>query len=151
MTMTNDKAVPETMSKDHHAADDDDAASTGSYAQFLKTLQSPTPAPAAAAEEETRAPPAADAATASSSGGGKKAAAPAPEEERSGCERVGDRVDETIAGVFGRVGRFCASRPRITIAATLTIAVACAMGMAKLDTENRPEKVRPSALCRKAS
>lgn len=84
----------------------------------------------------------------------KGAAAPAPSaddspaapassaSERTGCERVGDRVEETIHGTFHRIGKFCSYRPKLTIGVALGIAIACAGGMAKLNTESRPEKVR---------
>lgn len=69
------------------------------------------------------------------------AAAATPEKKRSGCEAVGDKVDENISGFFYKLGYFCSFRPKLTIAITMFIAIICAMGMAKLNTENRPEKV----------
>lgn len=56
-------------------------------------------------------------------------------------ESVGNKVDESIVSIFLKLGRFCSYRPKTTIALALTIAVACAGGIAKLTTENRPDKV----------
>jgi len=62
--------------------------------------------------------------------------------KRSGCEAVGDKVDQSISGFFYSIGNFCSFRPKTTIAVSMLIAIACAGGMVKLNTENRPEKVR---------
>jgi len=61
--------------------------------------------------------------------------------KRSKCEAVGDKVDESISGFFHSVGHFCCYRPKTTIAISLLIAILCAAGMVKLNTENRPEKL----------
>ena len=65
---------------------------------------------------------------------------PAPQ-KRSGCEAVGDKVDESISSFFYKIGNFCSFRPKTTIAIALVVAIACASGMVKLNTESRPEKV----------
>lgn len=64
-----------------------------------------------------------------------------PIKKRSNCEAIGDKVDESISGFFYRIGHFCSYRPKTTIALSLAFAILCAGGMAKLNTENRPEKV----------
>lgn len=86
-------------------------------------------------EEQVTGPPAPVAAAAAA------AADDEPPAKRSGCEAVGDKVDESISGFFYRLGHFCSFRPKTTIAISLGVAILCAMGMAKLTTENRPEKV----------
>ena len=64
-----------------------------------------------------------------------------PLRKRSSCESIGDKVDESISGWFYGIGNFACNRSKTTIVLSLVIAIACAMGMAKLNTENRPEKV----------
>jgi len=64
-----------------------------------------------------------------------------PPEKRGGCEAVGDKVDESIHSFFYKIGHFCSFRPKTTIAISMGVAILCAMGMAKLTTENRPEKL----------
>ena len=68
-------------------------------------------------------------------------AASEPASTPSCAESVGNKVDGFIVSIFSKLGRFCSYRPKTTIAIALTIAVACAGGMAKLNTENRPDKV----------
>mmetsp|Transcript_6719 Transcript_6719/g.14657 ORF Transcript_6719/g.14657 Transcript_6719/m.14657 type:complete len:1019 (-) Transcript_6719:132-3188(-) len=65
----------------------------------------------------------------------------APEMERSGCEAVGDKVEGSISNFFLKLGHFCSFRPKTTIGIALVISIICAGGMAKLNTENRPEKL----------
>mmetsp|Transcript_21430 Transcript_21430/g.45804 ORF Transcript_21430/g.45804 Transcript_21430/m.45804 type:complete len:210 (-) Transcript_21430:1218-1847(-) len=64
-----------------------------------------------------------------------------PPEEKSRCEAIGDKVDESISNVFYKIGYFCSFRPKTTIAIGLVVSIICAGGMAKLNTENRPEKL----------
>ena len=64
-----------------------------------------------------------------------------PLRKRSSCESIGDKVDESISGWFYGIGNFACNRSKTTIALSLVIAIACALGIAKLNTENRPEKV----------
>jgi len=64
-----------------------------------------------------------------------------PEKKGTGCEAVGNKVDKSISGFFYSLGIFCCSRPKTTIAISVGIAVLCAVGMLKLTTENRPEKL----------
>lgn len=56
-------------------------------------------------------------------------------------ERLGDTVDTTVSGFFYKVGRFCCSRPKLTIALALGISIACAGGMSQLTPENRSDKL----------
>ena len=127
------------------AADASDAESEGygSFVAFLNksgskdAMADEAPADKTASKDAEPSPgdAAAGATTTSTSN-----AMPAPEpQKRSSCEKVGDKVDSTITGFFFRLGNFCSFRPKTTIAIALVIAILCAMGMARLNTENRPE------------
>ena len=56
-------------------------------------------------------------------------------------ERFGDSVDATISGFFAKVGKFVGHRPRMTIALTILVTVACGAGFATWTTENRGEEL----------
>ena len=67
--------------------------------------------------------------------------ASSPPKRQSAMERLGDTVDTTVSGFFYKVGRFCCSRPKLTIALALGISIACAGGMSQLTPENRSDKL----------
>lgn len=100
---------------------------THSHSAFLEYLKAPSPTGASGTEGFR------------DDGGGEAASEP---RKRSGCEAVGDRVDEGIYGAFYKVGTFCSRRPKSVIAVSALVAILCAMGFAKVNNENRPEKVR---------
>jgi predicted RND superfamily exporter protein len=54
---------------------------------------------------------------------------------------AGNAIDRSISNFFHRIGYFCCSRPKLTIALTLAVSILCAGGMAKLTPENRPDKL----------
>eukprot|EP00984_Skeletonema_dohrnii_P005204 scaffold1824_cov104-Skeletonema_dohrnii-CCMP3373.AAC.4 len=64
-----------------------------------------------------------------------------PPTKATRCESIGNRVDSTISNFFYAIGTFVSSRPKLTIIVALTISILCAGGMAKLNTENRPEEL----------
>ncbi len=61
--------------------------------------------------------------------------------KKSCCESIGDRVDSSISGFFFRLGNLVSRRPKTTVIVALLISILCAGGMAKLNTENRPEEL----------
>jgi predicted RND superfamily exporter protein len=61
--------------------------------------------------------------------------------KKSCSESAADKVDSSISGLFYRLGLFCNGRPKTTIGIALAVSILCAMGMAKLNTENRPDKL----------
>lgn len=143
MAATAEKTHPDA------AADASDAESEGygSFVAFLnksgsKDAMADSEAPADAASKDAEPSPgdAAAGATPTAASNASAMAAPGPQ-KRSSCEKVGDKVDSTITGFFFRLGNFCSFRPKTTIAIALLIAILCAMGMARLNTENRPEKL----------
>ena len=62
-------------------------------------------------------------------------------EQPTGCETIGNRIDEFIRRVFYRIGFFVASRPKLTIGLCLLLGLVCGAGFATLETENRPEEL----------
>lgn len=68
-------------------------------------------------------------------------AAPPAAEEPSGCEKVGNLIDDFIRNFFYSVGKFVASRPWTTIFGTMFIAICCGAGFANFTTENRPDEL----------
>ncbi len=120
-------------------------ATTNSHAAFLDYLNTPTSTPphkksASNMCRSDEQPSATKSFAANNSSSAANNDIP-PIKKRSTCESIGDKVDESISGFFYGVGNFCSRRPKTTIAISLGVAIACAMGMAKLNTENRPEKV----------
>ena len=65
-----------------------------------------------------------------------------PSPAKQSClESAGNAVDTSISSFFYRIGHFCCNRPKLTIGLALGISIVCAGGMAKLNSENRGEKL----------
>lgn len=54
---------------------------------------------------------------------------------------IGNKIESGISGAFHRLGSNIAKRPKTTLALTMTLAIACGVGVRTLTTENRPEKL----------
>ena len=61
--------------------------------------------------------------------------------EPTGCEKVGNQVDDCIRNLFYGLGKFVAFRPWTTIFGTMFLAICCGAGFMRIETENRPEKL----------
>ena len=59
----------------------------------------------------------------------------------TGCEKIGNAIDEFIRDVFYEVGLFVATRPKLTIGLCILLGVVCGTGFLTLETEDRPEKL----------
>ena len=129
---------PTSRSYDVDVEQRSETSTTNSHTAFIDYLKSPdkTPAPPPSPKKK-----AASSSVAASNNLGTVVDDDTPTKKRSNCEAIGDKVDESISGFFYRIGHFCSYRPKTTIALSLAIAILCAGGMAKLNTENRPEKV----------
>ena len=117
-----------------------ETSTTNSHTAFIDYLKSPDKTPAPPPSPKKKAASSSVAAT-SNNLPTETVDDDIPTKKRSNCEAIGDKVDESISGFFYRIGHFCSYRPKTTIALSLAIAILCAGGMAKLNTENRPEKV----------
>ena len=56
-------------------------------------------------------------------------------------EAFGDKVETTIGGAFGRLGKFVGSKPRKTIGLAIVLTVLCGVGFLRWSTENRGEEL----------
>lgn len=56
-------------------------------------------------------------------------------------ERVGNGIETSIFGFFSKVGLFIGNRPKITIALSILLTIACGAGFTQWTTESRPEKL----------
>lgn len=63
------------------------------------------------------------------------------EPEMTGCETIGNRVDEAIRSAFYKIGFAVATRPKWTISLCLLLGTICGAGFLTLETENRPEQL----------
>jgi Niemann-Pick C1 protein len=64
-----------------------------------------------------------------------------PSEEPSGCEKIGNQIDDFIRNAFYGVGKFVSFRPWTTIALSIVLAVVCGGGFMRFTTENRPDEL----------
>ena len=61
---------------------------------------------------------------------------------RKAClEGIGDRVDQSLATFFYKIGHFCSYRPRATISICISVCLVCATGMTQLNIESRSEEL----------
>jgi len=59
-----------------------------------------------------------------------------------GCiERIGNGIETSIYGFFSKIGNFIGNRPKVTIALSVLLTVACGAGFTQWTTESRPEKL----------
>ena len=130
---------PTSKSNDYDIEQRSETSTTNSHTAFIDYLKSPdkTPAPPPSPKKKV----ASSSVAATSNNLPTETVDDGHIPKRSNCEAIGDKVDESISGFFYRIGHFCSYRPKTTIALSLAIAILCAGGMAKLNTENRPEKV----------
>ena len=66
---------------------------------------------------------------------------PPPAEEPTGCEKIGNQIDDFIRNVFYGLGKFVAFRPWTTIFGTMLLAICCGAGFMNFTTENRPDEL----------
>ena len=132
---------PTSKSNDDDIEQRSETSTTNSHTAFIDYLKSPDKTPAPPPSPKKKAASSSVAATSNNLPTETVDDDDTPTKKRSNCEAIGDKVDESISGFFYRIGHFCSYRPKTTIALSLAIAILCAGGMAKLNTENRPEKV----------
>jgi len=61
--------------------------------------------------------------------------------EPSGCEQVGNSIDDAIRGCFYSLGKFVAFRPWTTIGLSVFLAIGCGAGFMNFTSENRADKL----------